>query len=167
VSRTWFTPWGWIYRPASEPAGHRMSPHGPLVLLAGLLLSTCQRGTGALPEAQRARLEAEGIVRRADDLMFRYTETPGRRSERREDRDASIIVTRQRVLLHKNAKVGLQITPASRGFYMVERVGSRVRLRAGRGRAEVLWSFEPPTDPAGWVSDIRAVIRRSRSEANP
>jgi hypothetical protein len=144
-----------------------MSPYAPLVLLAGLLLPACQRGTGALPEAQRARLEAEGIVRRADDLVFRYTETPARRGERREDRDASIIVTRQSVLLHKNAKVGLQITPASRGFYMVERVGSRVRLRAGRGRAEVLWSFEPPTDPAGWVSDIRAVIRRSRSEANP
>jgi hypothetical protein len=143
-----------------------MTPRVRLVLFASLLVAACQRGTGALPEAQRARFAAEGIVRRADDLVFRYTETPGRRDERREDRDASVIVTKRSVLIHKNGKVGLEITPASRRFYAVERVGSRVRLRAGRGRAEELWSFEPPADPAGWVADIRAVIRRSRSEAN-
>ena len=106
-------------------------------------------------------------MRRADDLVFRYTETPGRRGERREDRDASIIVTRRSVLIHKNGKVGVEITPASRRFYAVERAGSRVRLRAGRGGAEELWSFEPPDDPSGWAADIRAVIRRSQSEANP
>ncbi len=80
---------------------------------------------------------------------------------------ASVVVTRSSVLIHKNAKVGLEITPRSRRFYAVEREGGRVRLRSGDGRDEEVWSFAPPDDPAGWVTDIRAVIRASHSNANP
>lgn len=38
------------------------------------LVSACQEKTGAITPAQQQRLDAEGgIVRRADDLIFRYT----------------------------------------------------------------------------------------------
>jgi hypothetical protein len=76
------------------------------------------------------------------------------------------VVTGRSVLVHKDEKVGIEITPASRRYYAVERDGDRVRIRAGTGRSEELWSFVPPDDPVGWVADIRAVIRGSRSEAN-
>ncbi len=108
----------------------------------------------------------EAVVRRADDHVFRFTRNPGTRRELREDRLASIVVTRKSVLIHKNEKVGLEITPRSRRFYAVERERDRIRLRSGRGRSEELWSFEPPDDATGWAEDIRAVIRASDSEAN-
>lgn len=135
-----------------------------LLLLAAVV--GCRETSGALTPAQRERLAAEGIRREAQDLVFRYTEAPGRRRSRWEDRLASIVVTGRSVLVHKNEKVGVEITPASRRYYAVERDGDRVRIRAGTGRSEELWSFVPPDDPAGWVSDIRAVIRGSPSEAN-
>ena len=113
---------------------------------------------------QERRFAAETVVRRADDLIFRYTSDPGGRRERREDRLASIIVTRASVLVHKNAKVGLEITPRSRRQYVVERSGDRIRIRAGRGQSEEIWSFVPAEDPAGWVNDIRAVIRGRSGE---
>jgi hypothetical protein len=104
----------------------------------------------------------EGVVRQGSDLTFRYTEAPGRRGTRWEDRRASIVVTPKTILIHKNAKIGLEITPRTRRDAAVERDGSRVRLRAGSGRAEVLWSFEPPDgDAAGWVRDLRLVIRQA------
>ena len=136
-----------------------------LMLLAAML--GCRETSGALSPTQRERFAAEGIRREAQDLVFRYTEAPGRRRSRWEDRLASIVVTGQSVLVHKNEKVGFEITPASRRYYAVERDGARVRIRAGTGRSEELWSFVPPDDPAGWVADIRAVIRDSQSEANP
>ena len=46
----------------------------------------CQEKTGALTAAQQQRLDSEGIVRRADDLMFRYTHDAGRRDAGWEDR---------------------------------------------------------------------------------
>jgi hypothetical protein len=79
----------------------------------------------------------------------------------------SVVVTRRSVLIHKNEKVGLEITSRSRRLYAVERERNRVRVRSGEGRNEEVWSFEPPDDPAGWVADIRAVIRASASDANP
>ena len=136
-----------------------------LALLAAVL--GCRETSGALSPAQRDRFAAEGIRREAQDLVFRYTEAPGRRRSRWEDRLASIVVTGRSVLVHKNGKVGIEITPASRRYYAIERDGDRVRIRAGTGRSEELWSFVPPDDPAGWVADIRAVIRGSQSEANP
>jgi hypothetical protein len=137
-----------------------------MVLVLSAALAGCRQHSGALTQAQRERFAAEGIRRQADDLIFRYTDHPGRRDARWEDRLASIVVTGATVLVHKNEKVGVEITPRSRRSAEVERSGSRVRIRVGQGRTEVLWSFVPPDDPAGWADDIRAVIRRSDSEAS-
>ena len=62
--------------------------------------------------------------------------------------------------------MGLEITPRSRRFYAVERDRDRVRLRSGEGRNEEIWSFVPPDDATGWVTDIRAVISASESTTN-
>jgi hypothetical protein len=103
-------------------------------------------------------MASEGVVRRAADVTFRYTEAPGRRSARWEDRRASIVITPRTILIHKNSKIGLEITPRTRRDVAVEREGTRVRLRTGRGRTEELWSFVPPDgDVAGWTKDLRAV----------
>jgi len=120
------------------------------------------RSTAELPAQLEARVTSEGVVRRAADLIFRYTEAPGRRTARWEDRRASIVVTPKTILIHKNAKIGLEITPRTRRDVAVERDGSRVRLRAGQGRSEELWSFVPPDgDAAGWTKDLRAVTRKA------
>lgn len=127
---------------------------------AGLLLAGgCRESTGALSAEQERRFAGETVVRRAEDVVFRWTRDPGGRRERREDRLASIVVTKASLLVHKNAKVGLEITPRSRREYSVERAGDRVRIRAGRGQSEEIWSFVPADDPEGWVADIRSVIR--------
>jgi hypothetical protein len=118
----------------------------------------CGERTGALTAAQERRLEAEGLVRRADDLMFRYTHDAGRRDAGWEDRKASILVTRQSVIIHKNEKLGLEITPRTRRYVAVRRDGNRVRISAGSGSAAESWSFVPPDDPAGWARDVRAVM---------
>jgi hypothetical protein len=138
----------------------------PLAFALCAALVGCRERSGALTQAQRERFAGEGIRREAEDLIFRYTDHPGRREARWEDRLASIVVTGATVLVHKNEKVGVEITPRSRRWAEVERSGSRVRIRVGQGRSEELWSFVPPDDPAGWADDIRAVIRRSDSEAN-
>src|SRR3954464_4663786 len=84
---------------------------GRLSLMTALAVAgACQQPTGKLTAAQQERLRAEGVIRRADDLMFRYTRHAGRRDASWEDRRASIIVTRQSVIIHKNEKLGLQIT---------------------------------------------------------
>jgi hypothetical protein len=143
---------------------------GP-ALMRGLcvvaLLSACQRSTGALTAEQSARFESEGIVRRADDLMFRYTHDAGRRDAGWEDRRASIIVTKQRVIIHKNEKLGLELTPRTRKYVQVRRDGSRVRISAGAGASAESWSFVPPDNAAGWAADIRAVIKRPPGVAVP
>lgn len=122
------------------------------------LLACGARSTADLPPQLEARLAGEGVVRRAADLTFRFTEAPGRRRARWEDRRASIVVTRRTILIHKKSKIGLEITPRTRRDVAVEREGNRVRLRSGRGRAEELWSFVPPDgDVTGWTKDLRAV----------
>ena len=138
----------------------------PLVFGLCAALAGCREHSGALTQAQQERFTGEGIRREAQDLTFRYTDHPGRRDARWEDRLASIVVTGATVLVHKNEKVGVEITPRTRRWAEVDRSGSRVRIRVGRGRTEELWSFVPPDDPAGWADDIRAVIRGSDSEAN-
>lgn len=138
----------------------------PLFLALTAGLAGCRERSGALTPAQRERFAAEGIRHQADDLVFRYTDHPGRRDARWEDRLASIVVTGTTVLVHKNEKVGVEITPRTRRYAVVERSGNRVRIRVGQGRSEELWSFVPPDDPSGWVDDMRAVIRNSDSEAN-
>ena len=131
------------------------------------LLSACQQGTGALTAEQQTRLESEGIVRRADDLTFRYTHDAGRRDAGWEDRRASIIVTKQRVIIHKNEKLGLELTPRTRRYVQVRREGGRVRISAGAGASAESWSFVPPDDPAGWATDIRAVIKLPSGVGGP
>ena len=138
----------------------------PLFLALTAGLAGCRERSGALTPAQRERFAAEGIRHQAEDLVFRYTDHPGRRDARWEDRLASILVTGTTVLVHKNEKVGVEITPRTRRYAAVERSGNRVRIRVGQGRSEELWSFVPPDDPSAWVDDMRAVIRNSDSEAN-
>ena len=127
------------------------------------LFSSCETTTSKLSSDQVKRFEAEGITRSADDIVFRFTRDAGGRSERREDRRASIVVTRQSVLIHKNDKVGVEVTPRTRRDVSVQRSGNRIRIRTGSGRSEEIWSFEPPDDAAGWASDIRNVIQSSET----
>jgi hypothetical protein len=132
------------------------------MVVAGALwlgAAACQEKTGALTTSQQQRLDSEGIVRRADDLTFRYTHDAGRRDAGWEDRRASIIVTRQSVIIHKNEKLGLEITPRTRRFVQVRREGDRVRISAGGGKSAESWSFVPPDDASGWAEDIRSVIK--------
>jgi hypothetical protein len=131
-----------------------------------LLTAGCNQTTAKLSPAAEQQFAAEGIVRRADDLDFRYTHDVGRRDTRWENRRASIIVTRQSVLIHKNEKVGLDITPMTRRYVDVARDGNRVRIRAGSGRSGEVWSFQPESDAPGWTEAIRAVIKASKSTAN-
>jgi len=127
-----------------------------LALLAGM---ACRQTTARLSSELAARFEAESILRRADDQVFRYTYySRSTRGNRWEDRDASIIVTRRSVFIHKNEKVGLDLTPASRKVNDVRRDGDRVIISSGRGQSRVSWSFRPPDDAEGWTSDIRAVL---------
>ncbi len=131
-----------------------------LGVLIAALGSGCVEKTGTLtPERLRA-LETEGIVRRADDLIFRYTRGSGTRDAAWEDRKASIVVTRERVYIHKNEKVGLELTSRTRRYVLVRRDGQRIRLTAGAGRSAESWSFVPPADATGWARDIRAAMRR-------
>jgi hypothetical protein len=131
-------------------------------LIVALLASACQEHTGKITASQQQRLDAEGgIVRRADDLVFRYTHDAGRREAGWEDRRASIIVTPQSVIIHKNEKLGLELTARTRRYVQVRRDGNRVRISAGSGSAAESWSFVPPDDAAGWASDIRAVVSAS------
>ena len=131
------------------------------LLAAAGLVAGCREKTGALTASEQQRIDAEGLVRRADDLIFRYTHDAGRRDAGWEDRKASIIVTKQSVIIHKNEKLGLEITPRSRRYVAVRRDGNRVRISAGGGGSAESWSFQPPDDPAGWVTDIRAVMSAS------
>jgi hypothetical protein len=130
-----------------------------LVPALGLIATGCREKTGALTAAQEQRLQSEGLVRRADDLMFRYTHDAGRRDAGWEDRKASILVTKQSLIIHKNEKLGLELTPRTRRFVQVRRDGDRIRISAGGGKSAESWSFVPPDDPAGWADDIRAVIK--------
>jgi hypothetical protein len=134
-------------------------------LAAIALASTiaCDRSTGKLTAEQEKQFASEEIVRRADDLDFRFTQDPRGRSERWENRRASIVVTKSSVFIHKNAKVGLDINPASRRDLSVDRSANRVRVHSGRGQSEEVWSFVPPDDAPGWTTDIRAVINATKS----
>lgn len=135
--------------------GYRFSwPVLGLMLLAG-----CRQETARLTPEQEQRFAAEGVVRRADNVRFRWTEGAGRAGGTWEDRLASILVTRRSVLIHKNEKVGIEITAGPTRRAEVHRDGDRVRISAGRGREAETWSFVPPDDAEGWTQDIRAVIR--------
>jgi hypothetical protein len=130
------------------------------IALAGAVAIACRAATTAnLPSELASRFAAESVVRRADDQVFRYTYySRSTRGNRWEDRDASIIVTRSSVFIHKNGKVGLDLTPATRKATEVRREGDRVIIGAGSGQSRVSWSFRPPDDPQGWADAMRAVV---------
>lgn len=136
-----------------------------LALVLVLALSGCVERTGAITPEQQQRLDAEGIVRRADDQIFRYTHDSGTRDAGWENRKASIIVTHQSVIIHKNEKLGIEITPRTRRFVQVRRDGNRVRISAGGGQSAESWSFVPPDDAPGWAEDIRAVVTSREDRA--
>ena len=134
-----------------------MRPFLPALALLAVL--ACRPTTSRLPADLASRFEAESVVHRADNQLFRYTYySRSTRGNRWEDREASIIVTRSRVFIHKNGKVGLDLTPATRKATEVRRDGDRVIIAAGSGQSRVSWSFRPPDDAAGWTAAIRAVL---------
>lgn len=141
-----------------------MSRRAVLALLAAL---GCAQDTSRLAPEAEARLAGETILHRAANLTFRYTHDAGTRDAGWEDRVASIVVTRETVLIHRNERVGLEITPRSRRFYEVSREGPRVRIGAGTGRSRETWSFVPPDSADAWTRAIRAVIRGSAGAASP
>jgi hypothetical protein len=136
-----------------------------LAFVLVLALGGCVEKTGAITPEQQQRLDAEGIVRRADDQIFRYTHGSGTRDAGWEDRKASIIVTHQSVIIHKNEKLGLEITPRTRRFVQIRRDGDRVRISAGGGQSAESWSFVPPDDAPGWAEDIRAVVKLAKGSS--
>ena len=148
---------------------------GMALLVLPLAGVQCAQDTSHLTPEQEARFQEEGIVRRADNIVFHYTHDYASRAygyrrgetrENREDRRASILVTHRSVLIHKNEKVGIAITPRSRRYDVSRREG-RVLIHAGTGRAGEVWSFEPPDgDAEGWTRDIRAVIRGGSGNSN-
>ncbi len=146
-----------------------MSHPTRLVLLTLLAAAGCQQTTARLPPDLGSRFEAETIVRRADDQVFRYTYySRSTRGSRWEERDASIIVTRRTIFVHKNGKVGLDLTPESRKANDVRRDGDRVIISSGSGQSRVSWSFRPPDDAEGWAQAIRTVLKEGeRPEPTP
>ena len=131
-----------------------------LIIIIGLFGCGGLESTDRLPSDLAVRVAREGVVRKATDLTFRYTQAPGRRRSHWEDRRATIVVTPATILIHKNSKIGLEVTPRSRREAAVERRGRRIRIRIGSGQSEELWSFEPPDgDVGGWARDLGAVLR--------
>jgi hypothetical protein len=126
------------------------------------LVPACRQETARLTAEQEQRFASEGVRHRADNVRFRYTFAGRRGGGGWEDRLASIVVTGQTVLIHKNERVGVEISPTSRRFYDVHRDGQRVRISAGSGQSAETWSFEPPDDAEAWTQDIRAVIRAAK-----
>jgi len=134
-----------------------------LLLMGGSLGAGCARDTGRLTAAMAQRLESEGILHRADNLKFRRSHDVGRYDAGWREGIASIVVTRESVLIHRNGQVFLEINRRSRRFLQVRRDGGRVRIRSGSGGSSEVWSFEPPDSADTWAHDIRAVISGSSS----
>lgn len=150
------------YRRCLMPHNRRRERSIGLAVCLAVAAAACRNGpTGRLAPDVANRLAAEGVVRRADDIVFRYTAGAGRSNASWEDRRASIVVTHSSVLIHKNDKVGIDIRPGQADRYGVERAGSRIRIRSGTGRSAEVWSFEAPADAPGWTADIRTAIRSS------
>jgi hypothetical protein len=122
---------------------------------------SCSRSTGKLSPERLQELQGEGIVRRQDDLWFRYSHGMGTRRGGWEEHRASIVVTGARILIHQNDRVILEITERSTGRYALRREGDRLSLRSGVGRSARSWAFHPMDDPEGWAKDMRAVLKKT------
>ena len=131
------------------------------LLLAALLLAAlggCSTATSRLPAELERRLDAEHVVRREDDAHLRYTRGIIRRQW--DEGVASIVLTRETVLIHKNERVLLEITPRNRGRYRVHRDHDRVSIGSALPTSRASWSFRPRDgDAEGWARDLRATLR--------
>ena len=134
-----------------------------VVVAVAFGLAGCERTTGELSPELLARFEKEGIAQRADDLTFRRTKVGERQGAGWDEKQASLIVTKESVFLHENGKAMVEITPRSTGYYKVQRERDRISLRAGSGQSALSWSFRPPAAAEQWALDIRAVIKNSRA----
>lgn len=143
-------------------------PAGVAALGVVLFLAGCAADTSPLTEEWTRRFEAEGILRRADNVVVRHTRTTGRYETGYKDRLASVVVTKETVLIHQRERVLLELTRRTRRNLEVRREGDRIRIRAvGTTRIEV-FSFRPPEDAPGWVKDVRAVAALSgKKDAAP
>ena len=131
------------------------------ITMAICLLAGCSRSTGRLSAETARRLEHEGILRRADDLLFRYTHRAGEGQVGWEEWTASIVLTRRSLLVHVNEKARLEITAEAGDDYRVRRDHDRIVLRAETSRSSRSWSFRPPEDAEGWTHDLRAMLKGS------
>ena len=130
-----------------------------------LLGSSCNHDTSKLSPELTRRFAAEGIRYRADNTVFRFSHDVGTSSAGWENRAASIIVIGKTVYVHKNEKVGIEITPTAAGRYEVHRDHDRVRISGGSGASRETWSFTPPSDAPGWTDAIREVIKSKGDES--
>ena len=130
-------------------------------MLAAVTALGCNWTTGTLIEEHQKRFESEGVLRKAVDVLFRRTRVRDGTRTRWEEADASIIVTRESVVIHSGDRFLFEVTPRSTGDYRVARERDRITLQGGRGQSRVSWSFRPPEDADGWTADIRAVIRNA------
>lgn len=128
-----------------------------------LLLSGCSAGTSNMPAAMRQRIEADGIVRREDDARIRYTR--GGIRKQWDEGVASIVLTRQGFLIHKNDRVLFEITPLNRSRYKVRRDHDRIAVASAVVSSHASWTWRPKDgDAEGWAKDLRATLR-GKSEA--
>lgn len=132
-------------------------------LLATALLVGCRPAdTSRLSAERQAQFARENIRQQGANWTFRYSHDAGTDRAGWEDRVASIVVTDSTVLIYKNEKIGMEITPASRRAYEVHRDHDRVRVTGGSGKSRETWSFTPPGDAEAWTIAIRAVIQAGK-----
>jgi len=134
-----------------------MTLRAAAVPLLALLVASCSTTTAKLSDAMRTRLESEGIVRRDDDETFRVTTGTTRRHW--EEGRASLVLTHHTVLIHKNDRVLLEISPSNAARWRVRRDHDRVSI-ASEGAGARSWSFHPKDgDAEGWARDLRAAMQ--------
>jgi hypothetical protein len=142
--------------------GRRVGLIALALVVAGL--AGCSRSTARLAPEVEERLNAEGIVRRADDILVRRTHGLGTRRSGWEEMTASILVTHRRVFIHDGTRTLADLEGGLGDRCRVNRDHDRVTLRLRGDRAATSWSFHPPEDAPGWTDDVRAVLK---SEAQP
>ena len=129
-----------------------------LPLALALALAGCTPGTSNMPAAMRQGVEAQGIVRHEDNARIRYTRGVIRRQW--DEGVASIVLTREGLLIHKNDRVLLEITKLNRGRYRVHRDHDRVAVGSALPTSRTSWSWRPRDgDAEGWAHDVRATLR--------
>lgn len=150
-----------------RPALHRAL--ASLLPAAALALAPCgcSVDTSRIAPAERQTLEAEGILHEAQNLVFRHTERERDERSRWRDVVASIVVTKQTVLIHRSERELLRITPRTRRFCQLVRIGPRLRIQVAGESASETWSFVAPGDPDLWTNDIRLVIESTAGRQGP